>query len=86
MTAHEQYVAFGKINDGTEQGKSCLIIADSVDEIRKMARDHEVYEISYACELPHNILITYSGMGTGLRVWPPSEDLNDILKGKWYEP
>jgi hypothetical protein len=69
-----RYAATGRINDGIEQGKAVLVIGDSVSEMRKYAEKHGVYELGAADEITGSMVITYCGMGTGLRIWPNFEE------------
>jgi DNA-dependent RNA polymerase auxiliary subunit epsilon len=76
-------IVIGKMNDKEETGKSCFLIGDSVQKIRKFAREHEVYEITYASEISDPVLITYTDIG--VRAWP-KEVLQDLFDGEWYAP
>jgi hypothetical protein len=63
------YFAFGRMDDGEESGKTCLIIAPTTDEIKKIAKKQGVYEFAPADEVEGALLITYRGLGNGLRLW-----------------
>jgi len=69
------FFAEGRINDGIEKGKACIIVGESEESIRKAAEQREVYELYDIHEISEPLAITYMAPTpehpgpSGLRYW-----------------
>jgi len=61
------YYSIGKMNDGIEKGKSCIVIGKSAKEIIDYGVKKGVYELAPVFESNGPIIVTY--IETGIRVF-----------------